>query len=142
VVDKEVLSQRTGDYQAWVESYASNHRLPIEWAQKGIRKEDYVLPALRRMEKANAYGVYFLFKSMEQGRTFRITVPKYPTGTSTTASWRTSAAVSPITTSTFGMKSWGHHPACGQLLSVSCHLLAQRPLFHRAGAEAGQHRLS
>jgi hypothetical protein len=31
------------------------------------------------MEKTNAYGVYFIFKSMEQGRTFRITVPKYPT---------------------------------------------------------------
>ena len=27
----------------------------------------------------NAYGVYFVFKSMEQGRTFRISVPKYPT---------------------------------------------------------------
>ena len=31
------------------------------------------------MEKANAGGVYFIFKSMEQGRTFRVTVPKYPT---------------------------------------------------------------
>jgi hypothetical protein len=31
------------------------------------------------MEKANACGVYFIFKSMEQGRTFRVTVPKYPT---------------------------------------------------------------
>ena len=31
------------------------------------------------MEKGGAYGVYFIFKSMEQGRTFRITVPKYPT---------------------------------------------------------------
>src|SRR5436305_4637203 len=79
MVDKEVLIQRTRDYQTWVESYASNHRLPIEWAEKGMSKEDKVLPAVRRMEKANAYGVYFLFKSMEQGRTFRITVPKYPT---------------------------------------------------------------
>jgi hypothetical protein len=79
VVDKEVLGQRTRDYQAWVEAYAGNHRLPIEWAEKGVRKEDYVLPGLRRMEKTNAYGVYFIFKSMEQGRTFRISVPKYPT---------------------------------------------------------------
>jgi hypothetical protein len=79
VVDKEVLSARTRDYQAWVEAYAGNHRLPIEWAEKGVRKEAYVLPALRRMEKTNAYGVYFIFKSMELGRTFRITVPKYPT---------------------------------------------------------------
>jgi len=79
VVDKEVLRQRTNDYQNWVEAYARNHNIPIQWAEKGVRKEDHVLPALRKMEKTNAYGVYFIFKSMEQGRTFRVTVPKYPT---------------------------------------------------------------
>jgi hypothetical protein len=79
VVSKEVLSQRTGDYRAWVESFARNHGLPIEWAEKGVRKEDHVLPALRRMEKKNAFGVYFIFRSMEQGRTFRISVPKFAT---------------------------------------------------------------
>jgi hypothetical protein len=78
VVSKEVLSRRTNDYRGWVEAYAGNHRIPMEWAEKGIRKEDYVLPALRRMERRNAYGVYFIFKSMEQGRTFRISVPKFP----------------------------------------------------------------
>jgi transposase-like protein len=35
VVDKEVLSQRPRDYQAWVEAYAGNHRIPMEWAEKG-----------------------------------------------------------------------------------------------------------
>ena len=79
VVSKEVLRQRTDDYRDWVEAYARNHTIPMEWAEKGLRKEDYVLPALRRMEKRGAYGVYFMFKSMEQGRTFRITVPKFPT---------------------------------------------------------------
>ena len=79
VVHKQVLSQRTKDYQNWVEAFARNHKIPIEWAEKGLRKEDHVLPALRRMEKRNAFGVYFIFKSMEQGRTFRISVPKYPT---------------------------------------------------------------
>jgi len=79
VVSKEVLSQRTNDYQAWVEAFARNHRIPIEWAEKGVRKEDHVLPALRRLVKNHAYGVYFIFKSMELGRTFRISVPKYPT---------------------------------------------------------------
>jgi len=79
VVSKEVLSQRTNDYRDWVEAYARNHKIPMEWAEKGTRKEDYVLPALRRMEKKNAYGVYFIFRSMEQGRTFRISVPKFPT---------------------------------------------------------------
>src|SRR5213078_1137358 len=79
VVSKEILSQRTNDYRDWVEAYARNNKIPMEWAEKGTRKEDYVLPALRRMEKKNAYGFYFIFKSMEQGRTFRISVPKYPT---------------------------------------------------------------
>ena len=79
VVSKEVLSQRTNDYRNWLEAYARNHGIRMEWAEKGVRKEDYVLPALRRMEKKNAFGVYFIFKSMEQGRTFRINVPKYPT---------------------------------------------------------------
>ena len=79
VVSKEVLSQRTNDYRDWVEAYARNHSIPMEWAEKGLRKEDYVLPALRRTEKRGAYGVYFMFKSMEQGRTFRISVPKFPT---------------------------------------------------------------
>jgi hypothetical protein len=79
VVSKEVLCQRTNDYRNWLEAFARNHGIPMEWAEKGVRKEDYVLPALRRMEKKNAFGVYFIFRSMEQGRTFRISVPKYPT---------------------------------------------------------------
>ena len=79
VLSKEILSQRTAEYQNWVEAFARNHNIPVEWAEKGVRKEDYVLPWLRRMTKRNAYGVYFIFKSMEQGPTFRVTVPKYPT---------------------------------------------------------------
>src|SRR4051794_6169802 len=43
VVSKEILSERTADYQSWVEAYARNHHTPIEWAEKGVRKEDYVL---------------------------------------------------------------------------------------------------
>jgi hypothetical protein len=79
VVSKEILSQRTADYQSWVEAFARNHSTPIVWAEKGVRKEDHVLAWQRRMAKNNAYGVYFIFKSMEQGPTFRISMPKYPT---------------------------------------------------------------
>jgi len=79
VIDKSVLSERTEVYRNWVEAYARNHKLPMEWAGKGVRKEDYVLAHLRRMVKHNTYGVYFVFKSMEQGATFRISVPKFPT---------------------------------------------------------------
>lgn len=79
VVSKEVLSQRSNAYRNWLEAFARNHKLPFEWADQGVRKENHVLPALRRMVKKNSYGVYFIFKSMEQGRTFRIGMPKYPT---------------------------------------------------------------
>jgi len=79
VVSKEILRQRTADYQNWVEAFARNHRIPIEWGEKGVRKEDHVLPWQRRMMRTGTYGVYFIFKSMEQGPTFRVTVPKYPT---------------------------------------------------------------
>jgi len=79
VVDKTVLSQRTGNYRQWVEAFARNHRIPFEWAQKGVRKEDYVRPWLRRLERAGRCGVYFIFQSMEQGATFRCSIPKFPT---------------------------------------------------------------
>jgi hypothetical protein len=79
VVSKEALSQRTDDYRNWIEAYARNHKIPIEWAEKGLRKEDHVLPAMHRMKKHDTFGVYFIFKSMEQGRTFRISVPKFAT---------------------------------------------------------------
>jgi hypothetical protein len=79
VVDKAVLSKRTGEYRGWVEAFARNHKIPVEWAQKGVRKEDYVRSWLGRMERANRYGVYFIFQSMEQGPTFRCSVPKFPT---------------------------------------------------------------
>src|SRR6478672_5972600 len=79
VVDKAALSKRTGEYRGWVEAFARNHKIPMEWAQKGVRKEEYVRPWLRRIERAGQYGVYFIFQSMEQGPTFRCSMPKFPT---------------------------------------------------------------
>ena len=78
-ITKEVLSVRTKDYIVWVESYAKNHSIPFEWAEPGVRKEDYVRPHLKKMERNKRLGVYFIFKSMEQGNTFRSVEPKYPT---------------------------------------------------------------
>jgi len=78
-ITKEVLMQRTQQYRSWVEAYALNHGIPIEWAEKKVRKEDQMAPLLRRMERQNRYGVYFIYKSMEQGSTFRCHSPKFPT---------------------------------------------------------------
>jgi hypothetical protein len=78
-IDKEVLMQRTRIYQHWVEAYASNHCITIQWAEKNARKEEIVAPALRQMERRNRYGLYFILKSMEQGSTFRCASPKFAT---------------------------------------------------------------
>jgi hypothetical protein len=32
-------------YRDWMAAYADNHQLPLEWAEKGVLKEDYVLPS-------------------------------------------------------------------------------------------------
>jgi hypothetical protein len=77
-ITKEVLRQRTIEYHQWVEAFARNQHIPIEWAEKGVRKEDYVRPRLRQMERQQRFGVYCILKSMEVGPNFRVAVPKYP----------------------------------------------------------------
>jgi hypothetical protein len=78
-VTQEVLRQRTNDYQTWVEAFALNRGIPIQWAENKVRKDDQMAPLLKRMERQNRYGVYFIYKSMEQGPTFRCQMPKFPT---------------------------------------------------------------
>lgn len=84
-ITKDALAKRTQEYQQWVEAYARNHRIPIEWPDaeplktKKLRKEDYVRPYGARMARQKRFGVYFIFKSLEQGPKFGIHVPKYPT---------------------------------------------------------------
>jgi len=78
-ITKEVLQKRTQDYNRWVEAFARNHNIPLEWAEKGVRKEDYVQPYLRRMERQKRFGVYFIIKSMEIGPSFRSSSPRFPT---------------------------------------------------------------
>src|SRR5213593_4099395 len=46
---KQALAKRTREYQQWVEAFARNHRIPLEWPspdmkKKGIKKEDFVRP--------------------------------------------------------------------------------------------------
>jgi hypothetical protein len=104
-VTQEVLRERTQDYQTWVEAYALNHGIPIEWAKKGVRKEDQMAPLLKRMERQNRYGVYFIYKSMEQGSTFR-TPPSSPRKTPIIPCYVRLVAALPITTSTFEIPNW------------------------------------
>jgi hypothetical protein len=78
-ITKEALRQRTDEYHRWVDAFARKQDIPVEWAQKGVRKEEYVRPSLHRMERQQRFGVYFILKSMETGPSFRISTPKFPT---------------------------------------------------------------
>ena len=51
---KQVLAQPTTAYQAWVEAFAKQQQLPLQWAERGVRKEDAVRPYLEQMEHALA----------------------------------------------------------------------------------------
>ena len=76
---KELLRQRSQDYQTWVEHFARNHKLPCIWAEKHVRKEDLVAPRQQRCLHQGKFGVYYIIKSREQGWTFRILPPKFAT---------------------------------------------------------------
>ncbi len=78
-ITQQALRQRTDQYRRWVEFFAQEHQIPIQWADKGVRKEDQVRPYRRRLERQNRFGVYFIYRSMEIGPTSRCLVPRYPT---------------------------------------------------------------
>ena len=77
-VTQDALRERTNRYRSWVDSYADQHSIPMEWAEKGVRKEDYVLSHLKRMQRSKNFGVYYILRSMEVGPTFRCSKPRYP----------------------------------------------------------------
>jgi hypothetical protein len=76
---KELLRQRSQDYQVWVERFAHNHKVPLVWAEKHVRKEQLVASRQQRRLHQGQFGVYFIIKSREAGWTFRLRPPKFPT---------------------------------------------------------------
>ena len=50
-ITKEALAKRTNEYQQWVEAFARNHRIPIQWPEKDMKKEDHVRPFCASMER-------------------------------------------------------------------------------------------
>lgn len=78
-ITPEALRKRTDEYRRKVEELIQREGIPAAWAEKGASKEDQVLPWLRRMERRGQHGVYYVFRSMEIGTTFRSSQPKHPT---------------------------------------------------------------
>src|SRR4029450_6853614 len=78
-ITPEVLAKRPAEYRGWVEAYSRNHKIAIIKAEKGVSKENAVLPHLQRMAHRHQHGVYCIFTSMEMGSTFRSPMPRFPT---------------------------------------------------------------
>src|ERR1700756_848080 len=38
-ITKEALAKRTTEYRQWVEAFARNHGIPIEWPEKGVKQK-------------------------------------------------------------------------------------------------------
>lgn len=76
-ITKELVRQRSRDYQTWVQHFALNHKVPLHWAEKGVRKEELVALRQQRRLAEGKFGVYYILKSREQGWTFRILQPRF-----------------------------------------------------------------
>ena len=66
VVSKDVLSQRTADYQAWVEAYARNHRLPLDRDDDAdkLRQRLLMRPACRIEKSARPQGPGYVLEQL------------------------------------------------------------------------------
>jgi len=78
-ITKELLRQRSQDYQRWLEHFARNHKVPLIWAPPKVRNEELVEFRQQRRLKSGQFGVYYIIKSKERGWTFRILKPKFTT---------------------------------------------------------------
>src|SRR3954451_16743715 len=106
VVSKEVLSQRTHDYQTWVEAFARNHQIPMDGRRRVFVKKIMFCPrsavgrSRMRMECTSSS------KAWNRTGHFVSACRSSRRKTPTTASWRTSAAALRITIFISGMKFW------------------------------------
>ena len=133
-ITKEVLRKRTDEYNRWVEAFARNHRIPLQWPdpnmkKKNLKKEDYVRPYCLSMERRKRFGVYFIFKSMEQGPTFRSFAPKVP-------------AEDPDSARITGIQKLTSGDVCRLIPSLSGHVLHQWAPLHGSRAPPLGNRLS
>jgi len=78
VVDKAVLSKRTGEYRGWVEAFARYHKIPMEWAQKAVRKEDYIRPGWAAWSGPTGMASISSSKAWSKGRPFAVRFPSFP----------------------------------------------------------------
>src|SRR6267378_4193798 len=101
IVSKEVLGQRTNDYQNWVEAFASNHKIPIEWAQKCSAKRIMSCHGCAGCARRAPTESISFSRAWNKGRPSASACRSILPRTLTTGSWRINVAALRTTTSTF-----------------------------------------
>src|SRR6266446_8751630 len=104
VVDKEVLSRRTADYQAWVDAFARNHRLPIEWPRRRCARKTMSCPGNAAWPGPTPTASTSSSRAWSRGRPSGSASPNTPPRIQITASSLANAAASRTTTSTSATK--------------------------------------
>lgn len=74
-ISDKLLKSITKKYNDEIEAYATKHQLPCEWAEKSVRKEEYVENYRHAFEKKDKFGVYYILRSKENESTFRVARP-------------------------------------------------------------------
>src|ERR1700756_2247608 len=124
ILSKEVLSQRTNDYQNWVEAFARNHHIPLEWAQKGV--------------------LWSLFHFQEHGTRSELPDQRAEVSYKRPQPPDPGASAQPLHALLLlhlRSSAWTHRDAGGLILALPGHLLSQWPLLHRAATQSKQGRL-
>src|SRR5208337_2090521 len=98
-VSKEALSQRTPDYQNWVEAYARNHSIRSSGPRRGCARRTTCCRGCAAWRSAMPTASTSSSRAWSKGRPSASACRSTRPRTRTTASSRTSAAASRITTS-------------------------------------------
>src|SRR5438270_8229437 len=106
VVSKEVLSQRTHDYQTWVEAFARHHQIPRNGPRRVFGKKTMFCPRSAVWRSRMRMECTSSSKAWNRAGRFVSACRSSRRKTPTIASWRTSAAALRITISISGMRFW------------------------------------
>jgi len=74
-VSHNLIKSVTKNYNQYIEKFALENHLCLDYVEKGVRKEDFVLKYRQRFEKKEKFGVYYILKSKENESTFRVARP-------------------------------------------------------------------
>jgi hypothetical protein len=78
-ITKEVLRQRTDEYNHWVEAMLASATSPWSGPKRTSTRKTTCGRRCVAWNASTAFGVYFILKSMEIGPTFRSSTPRFAT---------------------------------------------------------------